>query len=339
MSEGKRIGLIGLGRVADVHYAAMRAEAGRAELVAVCDVRPEACRERSAAWGVPGYGSVRELLDEATLDAVVVMLPHHVHLSVMREVLGRGLPVLLEKPIAVRREEADEIVSLADAAGVPVLVGHNGLFHPAYKRFRQIVERGWIGTPLTASARSLQWLDFRPWDFRLDREATGGGAWIDCAGHLLYRLEGVLGEPETLRGFGSGRARDEMEGEDTAAAVVRYASGAVAQVLVSYGYKLPGYEHDWPHGCEQAVIVSGNRGVVEYQVSPRSRLRLFSEIPGVMPDLGGGWLEIDVPEPFEASFTGQMSHFLDCVEGRATPVVTPRRARDLLETLLSFYES
>jgi predicted dehydrogenase len=334
-----RIGFVGLGRVADVHYAALNTCSGRARVTAVCDTRPEAVSARADAWGATGYCELEDMLDNTELDAVVVLLPHHVHLPVLRTLLARRLPVLLEKPVATKMDEAETIAKLTAEADVPVLVGHNGLFHPAYHRILEIVEKGWIGQPLFGSARSLQWLEFKPWDFRLKKEETGGGAWIDCAGHLLYRLDGIFGPIAELTGHSSSRAREEMEGEDTALATVRYAGGAVAQVMVSYGCKLPGYEHDWPHGCEQMMMISGTKGALEYHICPESKIRLFSEIPGVMPDLGSGWLEIAVPESFEVSFDQQMAHFLDCVEGRATPQVTTSDASRLLEDLLRYYDA
>ncbi len=334
-----RLGFVGLGRVADVHYAALQANPGRARIVAVCDTRDEAVGDRATSWQAEGFSDLTSMLDTVALDAVVVMLPHHIHLPVMRQLLARKLPVLLEKPIAIKMDEAEAISQLAEEAGVPVLIGHNGLFHPAYRRVAEIIHQGWIGEPLSATANSLQWLDFKPWDFRLKREQTGGGAWIDCAGHLLYRLGGVLGEVASLRGHSSGRARPEMEGEDTAMATVEYASGVVAQIMVSYGCKLPGYEYDWPHGTEQKLMISGSKGALEYVICPESRLRLFSEVAGVLPDLGGGWLEVAIPEPFEASFEHQMAHFLDCVEGKCHPQVPPVDATRLLHDLLLFYDS
>lgn len=337
-SGSYRIGFIGLGRVADVHYAALEANAARAELAAVCDTRAEAVGERSKAWKVPGFTDIHRMLNEVPLDAVVVMLPHHVHLPVMRSLLEHRIPTLLEKPISTDRQEAREICDLAQRSGVPVLVGHNGLFHPAYDRVLEIVRKGWIGTPLSGSARSLQWLNFKPWDFRLHKSMAGGGAWIDCAGHLIYRLDGVFGKVQSVSGIVSHRARHEMEGEDTAMGTLVYQSGGVAQVMVSYGCKLPGYESDWPHGCEQSVVIYGSSGALEYSICPVSRIRLYSEIPGVMPDIGGGWLEIPIPESFEVSFHQQMKHFIDCLDGHVAPRVTPEHAFALLDTLLLLYE-
>lgn len=332
-----RIGIAGAGRVADVHHNALRRCADLAVPAAICDVRPDAVAARSLAWGIPGFLSLEAMLAGTSLDAVIVLLPHDSHLPAMRMLLARRLPVLLEKPLAVNLAEANEIVRLAEAAHVPVLVGHNGLFHPAFEQMVTLVKDGWVGRPLFGMARSLQWLDFKPWDFRKSRAQTGGGAWVDCAGHLVYRLNALLGEVEAVTGFTSHLARAEMEGEDTAAGVLRYRSGAIAQVMVSYGCKLAGYKHDWPSGCEQMLMLSGDLGAIEYHICPCSRLRLFSENPDMRPSGPDGWCDIEVPDTFEVSFERQMRHFLECVRSCATPRITPFHAARLLRTLLALY--
>lgn len=335
MSERIRVGMVGAGRVADVHYEALKSCGEMAKLVAFCDVREEALAERAPAWKVPGFRNLEDMLDAVQIDAAVVLLPHDAHLAAMQQLLARKVPVLLEKPLALNLEEADEIVRLAEESAVPVLVGHNGLYHPAFARMLQWIEEGKIGRPLFGIAKSLQWLFFKPWDFRLRRAQTGGGAWVDCAGHLLYRLNAVFGEIDTVFGVTSHLARAEMEGEDTAAAVLRYRSGPIAQVMVSYGCKLPGYEKDWPSGCEQVIQVTGDLGGVEYHICPRPMLRVFSDSQAPAE----GWTEESIAEPFEVSFDLQMRHFLECVQGRTTARVPPREARDLLAVLLKLYQN
>lgn len=334
-----KIGFIGAGRVADVHYSALCKCNDRAELTAFCDIRPDAIALREKAWGVKGYTSVDGMLDSEGLDAVVVLLPHDVHLEVMQKCLSRKMPVLLEKPLAINIKEAEEINKIVIDAGIPVLIGHNGLFHPALDRMIDFINDGWIGKPLMASAKSLQWLGFKPWDFRLSKDKTGGGAWVDCAGHLIYRLNAILGEVEDIKGFTSHLARNEMEGEDSAAAVLRYDSGVMAQVMVSYGCKLPEYDKDWPKGCEQMVMISGDKGMVEYHVCPTSHLRFYTELAGSPVGKAGQWVEIDIEEPFEVSFDRQMSHFIACVLGTEKPKVTSEDALSLLKTLLKLYEN
>jgi predicted dehydrogenase len=338
MNKKLRIGFIGAGRVADVHYNAMQQCSDIASFSAFCDVRHEAVSTRMQEWNTPGYNSINTMLDSVELDAVVVLLPHDIHLEVMQNCLARKLPVLLEKPLAATIAEAEKIVELVNEAGVPVLVGHNGLFHPAFDEVVKFVNEGWIGKPLMGSARSLQWLGFKPWDFRKSKEKTGGGAWVDCAGHLIYRLNAILGDVQDVAGFTSHLARKEMEGEDSAAAVIRYPSGVIAQVAVSYGCKLPEYEKDWPAGCEQMLMLSGDKGMVEYHICPTPLLRFYTERPGSPIAKPGMWTEMKIQEPFEVSFDIQMRHFLNCVIGTEKPLVTAQDALGLLKTLLSLYE-
>lgn len=334
----KKLGFVGLGRVADVHYEAVTREASRAQVAAVCDVRPDAVAERTAAWGAPGYTSYRELLERETLDAVCLFIPHDLHEEYVGLAAEKGLPVFLEKPLATDLESCRRMVEACRRRDVLLMVAHNGLFHPAFERIVELVKGGAIGKPLFAQAKSTQWLFFKEWDFRLSRAKTGGGAWFDCAGHLVYRLRELLGEVEAVAGLSGNLTRKEMEGEDHAAAVLRYASGAMAQIFVTYGLRLPGYEHDWPNGCEQSILLSGDRGAIEYAICPESHIRLFSEVDGFRSPVVQGWITEDIPLGFNHSFFRQMSHFLDCLEDKATCRVTGEDALATVKTLLKFYD-
>jgi predicted dehydrogenase len=218
------------------------------------------------------------------------------------------------------------------------MVGHNGLFHPAFERAVELIRSGTIGRPLFGQAKSTQWLDFRPWDFRTSSAKTGGGCWIDCAGHLVYRLREIFGEVADVRGMAANLARPEMEGEDFAAAVLRYHGGALAQLTISYGWKLPGYEHDWPRGCEQSLVIAGDRGTLEYNICPHPGIRLFSEVSAARSPVLQGWIAEETVAPFEESFVRQMAHFLDCVQTGQTPRVTGEDALEVLRVLWAFYE-
>jgi predicted dehydrogenase len=331
------LAFVGLGRVADVHYSALQAAGSRARLAAVCDVRAEAVEQRSQQWDVPGFASFEELLKTVEVDAVCIFLPHDAHVEFVTLATRFGKAIFLEKPISATLEEAEQINRVCREAGVRLMVAHNGLFHPAFERMVALVREGFIGRPLFAQAKSTQWLDFRPWDFRLSKEKTGGGCWMDGAGHLVYRLREIFGEVAEVSGMTGKLVREEMEGEDFAAAVLRYQSGALAQLMITYGMKLPGYEHDWPQGCEQSIVISGDRGALEYSICPRPGLRLFSEVEGGRSPALQGWIEQATPEPFEFSFVRQLAHFLDCLDSGAESRVTGEDAVKTLKVLLALY--
>ncbi len=331
------LAFVGLGRVADVHYAALQAAQPRARLAAVCDVRSEAVELRRRQWDVPGFTSFEELLRTVDVDAVCLFLPHDAHVEFVTLAARFKKPIFLEKPIAASLEEARRINDVCREAGVLLMVAHNGLFHPAFERMVALVRAGLIGRPLFAQAKSTLWLDFRPWDFRLNKKKTGGGCWIDGAGHLVYRLREIFGEVAEVSGMTGNLVRKEMEGEDFAAAVLRYQSGALAQLFITYGLKLPGYEHDWPQGCEQSIMISGDRGAIEYSICPRPGLRLFSEVEGGRSPVLQGWIVQETPEPFEFSFVRQLAHFLDCLDSGKESRVTGEDAIETLKVLLALY--
>jgi len=129
-----------------------------------------------------------------------------------------------------------------------------------------------------------------------------------------------------------------MEGEDHAAATLRYRSGALAQLFVSYGHKLPGYQLDWPLGYLNSLEISGDKGAVQYVISPEPRVSYFSEVTEAMPEEWQGWLNHQPAEGYGYSFQAALAHFLDCLDTGAKPRVTAEDGLATLDTLLRLYE-
>ena len=333
-----RLGFVGVGRVADMYFASVKAMHERAELVAICDVRPEALELRQREWNVPGFKTIEELLAHVEVDALCLLLPHDVHREYVEVAARHRKHVYLEKPIANSCQEARRIAAVVRQSGITLLVGHTGLFHPSFKRVLEFIKKGWLGRPLFGRGTSAGWLSFRPWDFRLNKQQTGGGCWVDAGGHLVYCMREIFGEVDRVTGVTGCLARTEMQGEDHAAAVLRYTSGAIAELFVSYGHKLPGYQYDWPLGYLNAIEIYGDAGAIQYIISPEPEVRYFSEIPEAMPHAWQGWLTYKSPEPYTYSFHGALAHFLDCLDTGAQPRVTAEDALATLDVLFRLYD-
>ncbi len=333
-----RLAFVGVGRVADVHYSSLRGLPGRARLAAVCDCRPEAVELREREWQVPGFASLEQLLAAVDVDAVCLFLPHHVHRENVALAAAAGKPIMLEKPLAGTREDALAIADLVAGSGVPLFLTHTGLFHPAFRQVLDFIRKGWLGRPVYARGASAGWLTFRPWDFRLKKDETGGGCWVDAGNHLVYCLREVLGEVEQVTGLTARLTRPEMEGEDHAVGVLKYRSGALAELFVSYGHKLPGYQHDWPQGYLNSIEFYGDKGAIRYVISPVPEISYFSEVPEAMPPGWQGWLTHTPSEPYTYSFQAVMEHFLDCLDTGRTPRVTAQDGLETLDVLLKLYE-
>jgi predicted dehydrogenase len=125
-----RMAVVGVGHLGKEH-ARILAGLPDVELVGVVDVNAEQARQIAERCGTTAYTDVAPLLD--AVDAATVVVPTIYHHAVASAFLKRGVPVLVEKPIATSAAEAEELIQLAAAAGVPLQVGHIERFNPAFE--------------------------------------------------------------------------------------------------------------------------------------------------------------------------------------------------------------
>lgn len=136
MKSPTRVAVIGVGHLGKEH-ARIYKELPEAELVALCD-KDGSKKERAQALGVPFMQNYRDLLGK--VDAVSVATPTSSHHAIAREFLRAGVHTLIEKPITLRLEEADELMELARNGRLALQVGHIERHNPAYKRIGEIAK-------------------------------------------------------------------------------------------------------------------------------------------------------------------------------------------------------
>ena len=131
-----RAGVAGVGHLGFHHARLLR---GLAHEVTVFDTDPERLARVSAELGVTPARSLDELMD--SVDAMVVACPTVGHHQVARRALERGIPVLVEKPVAARTDEAADLVALAAEKGLVLAVGHVERFNPAMTSAMEHIHR------------------------------------------------------------------------------------------------------------------------------------------------------------------------------------------------------
>jgi len=139
-----RVALIGCGRIARVHRAYLQG-LPHVELVGVCDADAGARAGFAQETGLPGFGSVAELLDRAQPEAVHVLTPPATHAALAIEALKHGVNVLVEKPLALATAEADAVIAAARRSGRWVTVDHNRWFDPVVQRTAAALAAGRLG--------------------------------------------------------------------------------------------------------------------------------------------------------------------------------------------------
>jgi UDP-N-acetyl-2-amino-2-deoxyglucuronate dehydrogenase len=224
-----RLALVGAGNISDTHARAAATLPG-VEITAVCGRTMARAARLASLYGATAYDDYGALLGHPGLDAVVLGSPSGLHAEQGIAAARRGLHVLTEKPIDVTLERADALIETAGATKVALGVLFQDRAQPSLGRLRDALASGRLGRPLLASAR-VKW--HRPPEYyagsswRGTWALDGGGALmnqgihtIDLLGWLLGPVKQVLAQTATLA--------HDIEVEDTALAILEFASGARA---------------------------------------------------------------------------------------------------------------
>ena len=209
-----RVGVVGVGHLGQ-HHARILASLPDVELVAVVDSRPEQAQTIADKFGTRAVSDYRQLLDR--IDAVSIAVPTMLHREVAGTFLSRGIPTLVEKPLASSLAEAELLVSLSHATGALLQVGHIERFNPALSALRQMAIR-----PKYISAERLSTYTFRSTDI---------GVVLDLMIHDIDLVLSLVSAP--VRSVSAVGVSLFGEHEDVANARVEFENGTVANLTAS----------------------------------------------------------------------------------------------------------
>lgn len=302
-----RVGIIGAGRMASIHADALASLEG-VSVVGVADPRNVAAEALAARFSAATYAEHSTLLAREDVDAVAIAIPHDRHFPVALDALLADKHVFLDKPLATSLRDGRELVALAASSPRVFMICHNLLFHPVVVRAQQLFDQHGVGRITSGRAWSRGWLDLAPWDFRHSQAATGGGAWIDCASHLLYVLERFLGPANDVTAYPN-RGESRLGGEDTASGIVRFESGCTATLEVSYADWRPG-DARWPEGWEAGYEIRGTNGRLTFSVMPEGKVFFETDSTRIDERLAVN---------FDLSFSGALSAFIESISSGVKP--------------------
>ena len=233
--------VVGIGNIGTAHARAIaHGEVPGMRLYAVCDINPE--RLAHAAELFPEakqYDHIEALLADERVDAVIVATPHPLHSELAGMVLESGRHVLVEKPIAVRRSQAEMLCRKADKAGRVFAIMLNQRTDPIFRRAREIIRSGALGSLkrsiwiITNWYRTQHYYDSGSW--RATWPGEGGGVLLNQAPHNLDLWQWIVGMPTHIRGFCEVAKYHRIEVEDEATLMTRYAGGATGLFITTTG--------------------------------------------------------------------------------------------------------
>lgn len=250
-----RFALVGCGRISANHIEALRQHAGRAELVAVCDNRPEALAAAVAKTGAQGFASLDALLAGSNADIVVLATPSGLHPRQAMRAAQAGRHVLTEKPMATKWDEGMQMVRTCREAGVKLFVVKQNRLNPTLQLLKGAVDAGRFGQIVMATVnvfwtRPQSYYDDAPWRGRWDLD---GGAFLNQASHYVDMVDWLVGPVDSVHAYTATLARD-IEAEDTGVMSLRLRRGGLASVNVTM----------LTHGknFEGSITILGEKGTV-----------------------------------------------------------------------------
>jgi UDP-N-acetyl-2-amino-2-deoxyglucuronate dehydrogenase len=250
-----RLALVGCGRIAQNHIAALKQHADRAEWVAVCDNQPELLAQAVELTGAPGFASLDALLAGSDADLVVLATPSGLHPRQAIKVAQAGRHVLSEKPMATKWDEGVAMVRACRDAGVKLFVVKQNRLNATLQLVKRAVDQGRFGK-LAMVAVNVFWTrpqayyDAAPWRGRWDMD---GGAFMNQASHYVDMVDWLVGPVDNVHAYTATLSRN-IEAEDTGVMSLRLRSGALASINVTM------LTHN--KNFEGSITLLGERGTV-----------------------------------------------------------------------------
>jgi predicted dehydrogenase len=300
-----RAGLAGLGRFGKLHAAVLSRLPG-VELTAVCDPRADEVQAVTSRTGAAGFSDFEEMLEGLQLDAVFIVSTEPLHATQAMAAIARGVPVFVEKPLAMTAVGGEQVMLAANAAGLPLQVGLVLRFETQHALLKAAISRGELGKIVS---------------MRVKRNVSK--AWFPDYGDRAHPIhETAIHDIDLLLWFGQSpvttvRALQRnfagMRYPEACWAMLEFANGSVALLETSWFV---------PAGAPANVVTPTWRGTIDAEVEVVGdegigRIRLldgplsfwsdgFTDMPesGLWPELGGS---------IGGALREELSHFLDRV--------------------------
>lgn len=315
-----KIGLVGTGGMGTVHYSNYAHIEG-CEVVALVDVTPQS-REKAEEWGLPLYDSIEAMAAVQDVDVVDVCTPTFLHKQLVMEGLKLGMHAITEKPIALCKRDALEMLELADKMGKQLYVGQVLQFTKEVEILHELVHSGEYGKPLDAFFERLsacpRWIQ-NGWLF--DREKSGLLP-FDLHIHDLDAIVSLFGKPESFS-FTSCGGSDKGYKEHYRF-LYHYENLNVAAEAAWFNADIP-FTARWRVYFENAVVINDGASVTAFQFDKEPRVFDTQE-------------EINIPTGINLPPTGmfyrELSHFMDCIQkGVPSDKVTREQLLTVVELL------
>lgn len=329
-----RFGLLGCGRIAKRHSELLGGNhIEGAKLTAVCDSTPRRADEIAAKFGVAASYDIDDFLARKDIDAVSVLTPSGMHSAHAIACARAGKHVVVEKPMALRLQDADEMIRACDEAGVKLFVVKQNRFNVPVVKAREALVAGRFGRLILGTVR-VRWCrdqGYYDQDAWRGTWAYDGGVLTNQASHHVDMLEWFFGDVVNVHARAT-TALAKIETEDTAVATLKFRNGALGVIEATTAAR--------PKDLEGSLSILGEKGAVEiagFAVNQIRHWRFVDEIPSDRDVIEK--FSVNPPNVYGFGHQAYYGHVIDCLVHQGAALVDGLEGRKSLELISALYES
>jgi|GEM_PF-4392015 predicted dehydrogenase len=310
-----KAGVIGAGWVGLMHAQAYTG-ATHAELVGVADIAEDNARRLGEKFEVSHTTDYHELLDTG-VQIVSIATPPYLHYEMAKEALEKEIHVLVEKPITLDLNEAEELVRLSEEGNARLMVGFSERFHVGFKAAKERIAQ--IGRPYMAHGRWMHRASSKKgWIWEVDKS---GGLIVDLGIFMIDLLRWLMESEVRMVECRSGNfVYLNAKSEDSAIMLLKFKNNSFASIDISRF--LP---KSFPSPLDVGLRIFGTKGILTVDTTTSLPLQIYTEEKAVIPDLlraPGMWISDEV------------EHFLEAIVHNTPHMCTARDGKIALEVAL-----
>jgi len=316
MEKKLRLGVIGCGRIAQAHFAAIENLKEKVDLIAVADADEKRAKEAKERFGAKTFTSqFEEVLNHSVIEAVIIALPNHLHHPVAVQAAKAKKHILVEKPMALNTKQAQEMVEEAKKNGIILMVGQSRRFSDAVFELQRNLPK--IGDLFRIQISFLVHFPSPPADWWKRSEEAGGLVIFLQGSHSLDSvLTWIKKMPCQVCTFSS-RRNNQWEGEDEADILLSFDQGELASIHLSL--------NTFP-AVHEAILV-GTKGVMR-----------LTEFATGKPFGFGYHLDLNEKrilsgEQIPSNYTLQLKEFMDAIRRGRTPMASGEEVLHTMKVL------
>jgi UDP-N-acetyl-2-amino-2-deoxyglucuronate dehydrogenase len=326
-----RFALIGCGTIANKHVIAIRRVAN-AEVVGAHDIEPVAAEEFKKKYHIPTYANVEEMISDTNPDVLNILTPSGDHAERILELMRFNKHFVVEKPLALRLEEVDEVIRECSSRGIELFVVQQNRFNPPIRKLKEALDKGRFGKLVLGTVRVRWNRDQAYYDQKLWRGtwAYDGGVLVNQALHHLDMLLWLMGDVESVVAKTELRLVN-IEAEDTAVAIIKFRNGALGIIEATTATR--------PKDLEGSISILGEKGSVEVGGFFMNELKTwnFSQPNEMDKDI---WEKhAKVPEEIAWNHTEFLKDVVSSLLEHKKGLIDGKEGRKSVELVTAIYES